>query len=203
MERHQAATTCMAMIQGHAVRSCELRLERQGSDVQGVARVEYLCGASGGPEQGYILAREGEDLSAMLTVCNRCPIPDALASHRACLNLVPVRRFPGGKHPLPVIQPEELPDQQHEPADASFTCRWFYTWYGQQQPRTIDMCLGCPHWFPRPPRELIPNYWPATRKMLRIVNGEESTARPPTGFAPTPPAPPGGWWRQIWRRLHF
>lgn len=125
MDPNTAANTGMVFIQSQAVRACELRLERRITDATGHERVEYLCGASGGPEYGYVLVREGEDLSGMLAICNHCPIPDALASRRSCLNLVPVRCFPGGKRPLPVIQQEERPAQEEGPAGAYFACRWF------------------------------------------------------------------------------
>jgi hypothetical protein len=180
-----------------AVQACELRLERRTMAPDGTERVEYVCGASGGPKRGQVLGVAGEDLSAIAAICNACPIPEALASSRACLNLVPVRRFPGGKRSLPVVQ---TPDstQSNEQADSFFVCRWFYTLYGQDQPRTMIMCRYCPYWFPRPPRELIPDYWQETEKMLRIVNGEESTRQPPLGFALAPHRPPARTW---WQRL--
>lgn len=199
MEQPDTSTKAMTNIQGRAVRACELRLERQVCDAHGEERTEYLCGASGGPEHGYVLAREGEDLSSLLDVCNICPIPDALEHRRACLNLAPVRVFPGGRRALPVVQPQAA--SQDEPEGAYFTCRWFYTLYGQPQPRDISMCLSCPHWFPRPPRELIPDYWPFTRKMLRVVTGEEPVERSPTGFTPASHEATGGWWRQILRKI--
>src|SRR5438876_512972 len=142
------------------VRSCELRLERRTTDRDGRERVEFICGASGGPEHGYVLGVAGEDLSAMIATCNACPIPNALASSRSCLNLVPVRRFPGGKRSLPMLQKQNQAVDSNESADVYFPCRWFYTLYGQKQPRDLNVCRSCTHWFPRPPRELIPEYWP-------------------------------------------
>ncbi len=201
MERPDTSTKQMTMIQGQAVRACELRLERRGSNERGQGRTEYVCGASGGPEQGYVLAREGEDLSTMLDICNTCPIPDALEHRRACLNLAPVRVFPGGRRALPVVQPHAA--SQDETSGAYFTCRWFFTLYGQQQPRDIGVCLSCPHWFPRPPRELIPGYWRFTQQMLRIVTGEESAQRPPTGFTPSSHEVAVGWWRRLLHRFHL
>jgi hypothetical protein len=200
MEQADSSSKAMATIQGQAVRVCELRLERQVSDAQGKEHTEYICGASGGPEQGYVLAREGEDLSPLLDICNSCPIPDALEHRRACLNLAPVRVFPGGRHALPVVQQA---GQQGESEGAYFACRWFYTLYGEQQPRDITMCLACPYWFPRPPRELIPGYWPFTQQMLRIVTGEEQVEHPPTGFTPASHEVTGGWWRQLLRKLRL
>src|SRR5437762_384571 len=104
MGQPSASAKNRTSIEGATVRSCELRLERRTKDVHGKERVEYLCGASGGPEQGYVLGVAGEDLSSMIATCNTCPVPDALESRRSCLNLVPVRRFPGGKRSLPMAQ---------------------------------------------------------------------------------------------------
>jgi hypothetical protein len=89
-----------------------------------------------------------------------------------------------------------------EAADAYFPCRWFYGLFGQQQPRDNAMCLGCPYWFPRPPLELIPQYWPETQRMLRIVNGEEQVDSAPTGFKPTPQqSSRRSWWRRILQKI--
>ncbi|GAC1566728.1 MAG: hypothetical protein NVS3B14_10520 [Ktedonobacteraceae bacterium] len=138
----------------------------------------------------------------MSAICNSCPIPDALESRRSCLNLTPVRRFTARS--LPMIQPGAQGDQGGEAADAYFTCRWFYKLYREKQPRNNSMCLGCPYWFPRPPRELIPNYWPETQRMLRIVSGEEKVASPPTGFTLSPQLPSDGpWWRRLLQKMHF
>src|SRR5438045_1702002 len=149
-------------IQGTSMRSCELRLERCIRDASGTERREYICGASGGSEQGYVLGVVREDLSSMAAICKSCPIPDALESQRSCLNLVPVRRFSDGKRHLPVIQSQAQASdntRSGEPVDAYFPCRWFYPLFGQNQPRDTTVCQSCPHWFPRPARELIPDYW--------------------------------------------
>jgi hypothetical protein len=183
--------------------ACELRLERQTTVGDGTERVEYICGASGGLKHGQALGVAGEDLSAMVATCNACPIPAALASNRSCLNLTPIRRIPGDARRLPVLQPQRTPGGNDEPAEAYFPCRWFYTLYGLQQPRDTSVCQSCPHWFPRPPTDRIPGYWAETRKMLRVVNGEESTALPPTGFTPLSRRPPAGtWWQRLWQKLH-
>lgn len=203
MYQPEISAPSTTLIQGRSIRSCELRLERRSVDEQGQEQVAYICGASGGPERGHVLAGAGEDTSTMLEICNACPIPDAVQSRRACLNLVPVRKFSAKGKVLPVIQPQGKPDeQQSDSADgAYFTCRWFYTWYGQHQPRDSDMCLSCPYWFPRPPRELIPTYWPATRKMLRIINGEESARGSFPVFTPAQPAPPLKGWRRLLEKI--
>jgi hypothetical protein len=187
-----------------AIRSCELRLERRMTNLDRTERIEFICGASGGPEHGYVLGVAGEDLSSMVATCNACPIPDALASSRACLNLVPVRRFSGGKRSLPMLSKESQLTSSNEPADVYFPCRWFYPLYGQNQPRDLSVCRSCTHWFPRPPRELIPEYWPQTEKMLRVVNGEEAITRPPTGFTPADRrSSESSWWQQLLRKVHL
>lgn len=195
MEHAHRSFSARAETQHAFVRPCELRLERHTRDASGKERMEDLCGAHGGPEQGYLLGIGGENLSSMRETCAACPIPDALASRRACLNLVPVRRFPPGQ------SPGDASGGRREPADAFFPCRWFYPLYGQHQPRDLTFCQGCPHWFPRPPRDRIPGYWPETRKMLRVISGEERIEKPPTGFAPLPrPVRARSWWRRLWQK---
>jgi hypothetical protein len=202
MDQRNASVKNSTIIQGSTVRACELRLERHTPTTDGTERVEFLCGASGGLEHGYVLGVAGGDLSSMVATCNACPIPGALEASQSCLNLVPVRRFPGGKFSLPMVQSQASqvpPSRSSEPVETFFPCRFFYTLYGQNQPRDTIVCRSCPHWFPRPPRELIPDYWPETQKMLRVVNGEESTSGPPTGFySPAPQRPPG---KHLWQRL--
>jgi hypothetical protein len=185
MKQRSTGTNNSATVQGLAVRACELRLEQSTRAADGTERVAYICGASGGPEHGHVLGVAGENLSAMIATCNACPIPDALEARQSCLNLVPVRRFPGGKRSLPMLQAQASqaqPSRSSESVETFFPCRFFYTLYGQNQPRDTMVCRSCPYWFPRPPRELIPGYWSETRKMLRVVSGEESTLGPPTGL---------------------
>ena len=79
------------------MRACELRLEWRTPIVDRTERVEFLCGASGGPEHGYVLGMARGDLFSMVANCNACSIPDALEARRSCLNLVSVRRFSGGE----------------------------------------------------------------------------------------------------------
>ncbi len=43
-------------------------------------------------------------MSSLVAICNTCPIPDALEARQSCLNLVPMRRFPGWKRSLPMVQ---------------------------------------------------------------------------------------------------
>ncbi len=204
MDQGSATAKNSTIIQGAAVRACELRLERRTVAADGRECVEFICGASGGPEHGHVLGVAGEDNSSMIATCNACPIPDALEGRRSCLNLVPVRRFSGDKRSLPMAQSQVQTAHSSAPVGAYFPCRWFYTLYGQDQPRDTLPCQSCPHWFPRPPRELIPGYWPETRKMLRIVNGEERIPRPPTGFTPAPTRPAARtWWQKLRQQIHL
>jgi hypothetical protein len=207
MNQPGTAAKSTTIIHGASVRSCELRQDRRSADGNGQERLEYICGASGGPEHGYVLATAGEDISSMISICNSCPIPDALESSRSCLNLVPIRRFAVGKRSLPVVQAQMLhtqPTQSDEQADVFFPCRWFYTLDGQNQPRHTLLCRACPYWFPRPPLELLTDYWPMTQKMLRVVNGEEKIARPRTGFTPSArPSSRKTWWQRILQKILF
>jgi hypothetical protein len=184
------------------VRSCELRLEKRTTVPGGKERVEFICGASGGLEQGYVLGVDGEDISSMIAICTACPIPNVLASKRSCLNLVPIRRFPNGTRSLPVLQGQGQSVHRNESVDAFFPCRWFYPLYQQNQPRDTVVCQSCSHWFPRPPLERIPDYWSETQKMLGVVNGEELTSRPPTWFAPAPRGTSNTtWWQKLLQKI--
>ncbi len=206
MDQSGVAANKSTILEGAVVRTCELRLELRTVDVSGKGRVEYICGASGGPEHGQVLATAGGDMSFLVATCNSCPIPDALEARQSCLNLVPVRRFPGVKRSLPMIQTQASqapPFWSNEQVKTFFPCRFFYTLYRQNQPRDTMMCRSCPHWFPRPPRELIPEYWPETRKMLRVVNGEESTLEPPTGFTPASKPSPKNWLQRLLKKRHM
>jgi hypothetical protein len=204
-EQHTPPSTRYTAIQGVHVRVCELRLERPASESNSQERMDYLCGASGGYEQGAVLGNS-DNGAAIAAICNACPIPDVLESKRSCLQLVPVRHFNVGKRPLPVVQTihASVDDMGDEPARAYFPCRWFYTLFGQRQPQDTLLCQGCPYWFPRPPVELIPNYWETTQKMVRIVSGEERIERPMTGLKLSqPPPPPKTFWEKIRRRIHL
>ena len=203
MDQRNASVKNSTIIQGSTVRACELRLERHTHTADGTEQVEFLCGASGGPEQGHVLGVAGGDLSSMVAICNACPIPDALEAHQSCLNLVPVRRFLGGKRSLPMFQSQAVPSGSSEPVETFFPCRIFYTLYRQNQPRDTIVCRSCTHWFPRPPFELIPDYWPETQKMLRVVKGEESTLGPPTGFTPASRPPLSNWLQRLFQKVHL
>lgn len=105
-----------------------------------------------------------------------------------------------------MIQPSQQRDAATQPAEAFFPCRWFYTIYGKEQPRDLTVCQTCPHWFPRPPRDLIPGYWPETQKMLGIVSGEVNITPPPTGFSPEVRRQPDKswpWWQRLREKFHL
>ena len=97
MDQRNGSAKNSTSIEGAAVRACELRLEWRTPIVDRTERVEFLCGASGGPEHGYVLGMARGDLFSMVANCNACSIPDALEARRSCLNLVSVRRFSGGE----------------------------------------------------------------------------------------------------------
>ncbi len=78
MDQSGVVANNSTIIEGAVVRTCELRLERRTLDVSGNEQVEYLCGASGGPEHGHVLAMAGGDMSSLVATCNTCLIPDAL-----------------------------------------------------------------------------------------------------------------------------
>src|SRR5579859_6880150 len=71
MNQHGAIAKQITFVQGLAVRACELRLERHARNVSGKEQVEYICGASGGPEHGHVLGVVGK----MSAICSTCPIP--------------------------------------------------------------------------------------------------------------------------------
>lgn len=205
METETSSANKYTTIRGRQVRSCELRIIRRVADTEGRERVEYICGASGGPEKGYALGSSDDDGASLAAICNACPIPDVLESKQSCLQLVPVRHFVAGKRPLPVIQPGDVSNAAtcNEPTEAYFPCRWFYTLFGQKQPRDTLMCQSCPYWFPRPPLELIPGYWNTTQKMVRIVTGEERIEMHPTGFRLSQETPPKTLWEKLRRKIHL
>jgi hypothetical protein len=193
-------------IQGVQVRACELRLERPALVGEDHECVEYLCGASGGYEQGIVLGNSDEGGMVVAALCNACPIPDVLESKCSCLQLVPVRHFKAGKHPLPVVQSTQSSCEgtSDEPANVYFPCRWFYTLFSQHQPQDTLMCQSCPYWFPRPSVELIPRYWETTQKMVRIVTGEEDIEKSITKLNLSQEPPPARTiWEKLRRKIHF
>lgn len=205
-EQETLPTKQYIIIQGVQVRACELRLERSVCVGEERECVEYLCGASGGYEQGAVLGNSDEGGAAVAALCNVCPIPDALEGKCSCLQLVPVRCFNAGKHPLPVVQSTQPSGEgmSDEPANVYFPCRWFYTLFRQHQPQDTLMCQSCPYWFPRPPVELIPRYWETTQKMVRVVTGEAQIENTITKLNVSQESPPAKTlWEKLRRKIHF
>ncbi len=93
----------------------------------------YVCGCSGGIPIGTV----GEESSLLAETCGPCDIPPELSPvRRRCLFLVPVRLWEGGS------------------LHTGFSCRWFYALKPESLPGEVwQVCLGCPHWFPRPENE--------------------------------------------------
>jgi hypothetical protein len=182
---------------------CELRLVQRRLEPEGQERLTVVCGASGGPDEGVVLARAGEDTSFLEATCRACPIPGALKARQSCLHLVPVRRFPGqGDNP-----PEQVAQALRgvkgiklgtDELRTSFPCRYFYTVGTQAWSPDTFWCKRCLFWFPRPPVEMIPQYWETSRRVIAVIDGKE-----PLGnrLNVPPPSPPRRRRRSPWRWL--
>jgi hypothetical protein len=106
----------------------------------------YVCGCSGGIPVGTV----GEEALGLADTCGPCNIPVELSpTRRPCLFLVPVRLWKG--------------DTLH----TGFSCRWFCTLKPKSLPgEAWQVCLGCPHWFPRPEEE---NDVPRMDRWIRTI----------------------------------
>ena len=53
---------------------------------------------------------------------------------------------------------------------SSTSCRWFYNLKPKRLPKEVWLCcLGCQHWFPRPPdEEMIPGRMDWIHKIIRL-----------------------------------
>jgi hypothetical protein len=93
----------------------------------------YICGCSGGLPIGTV----GEEALDLADTCGPCNIPVELSpTRRPCLFLVPVRLWEG------------------DTLRTGFSCRWFCSLKPKLLPgEAWQVCLGCPHWFPRPEEE--------------------------------------------------
>ncbi len=183
--------------------ACELRLLLQRAEPDGREQRTIACGASGGPEEGVVLAREGGDTRFLEETCRACPISAALKARQSCLHLVPVRRFPGqGNDPPPQIskafQGVKAVELCKDHLRTSFPCRWFYQ-VGTQawSPDTI-WCQRCPYWFPRPPLELIPRYWETSKEIIAVIDGDAPLGK---GLSVPPPSPKRRMRRTFWQWL--
>jgi len=124
---------------------CYRRLVRDGTG----SAPYYVCGCSGGIPIGTI----GEEALGLADTCGPCNIPVELSpTRRPCLFLVPVRLWKG------------------DALRTGFSCRWF----GSLKPKSLpgeawQVCLGCPHWFPRPEEETdVPRMNAWFRRILRM-----------------------------------
>src|SRR5690348_2575894 len=90
MDRQDAVTKKSTGMQETAIRPCELRMERRTRDADGKERIEFVCGASGGPEAGYVLGVAGEDCAAMAAICNACSNRRIFRTRRSLVALQPV-----------------------------------------------------------------------------------------------------------------
>jgi hypothetical protein len=156
---------------------CEFRKERpiEGDEA---CRHEIVCQAANFAH----LAVAGEDTTYMEDVCGRCPIPDPIANDRwACLHLRPVKML-------------------GENSEVTyFTCRWFYKLQRHGQPTDLTWCHACPHWFPRPPLELIRGHHEETEAIRRYI--VEGPPPPKRWWAPVGSRKPGSWWQRLFSWL--
>lgn len=109
----------------------------------------YVCDCAGGIPIG---SYEPED-SLALEICGACNLPSEIhPSRRTCLFLIPVRIWENG-----VLR-------------TGFSCRWFYSLRPERLPNEVwKVCMGCPHWFPRPEDEtVIPRMSDWIHKIIRL-----------------------------------
>ena len=109
----------------------------------------YVCGCSGGLPIGTV----GEEALGLADTCGPCNIPPELSpTRRPCLFLVPVRLWEG------------------DTLRTGFSCRWFCSLKPHSLPMEAwQVCLGCPHWFPRPEDETgVPGMDAWIRRVLRM-----------------------------------
>jgi hypothetical protein len=139
MDISTAAVTRVITLQ-----SCMYRAERVTASGRTDGVRDLICKAMGGKDLG----RLGADDARIAEICNTCTIPQE-AAFRPCLYLVPMKVERNGM----------LKDY--------FTCRWFYRLRPDRpDEQTRSMCGGCPHWFPMPPIELLPDLERAAQRMI-------------------------------------
>jgi hypothetical protein len=90
-----------------------------------------------------------------MEICGACNIPseiDPARNRRSCLFLIPVRIW------------------EDDCLRTGFSCRWFYNLKPKRLPKEVWLCcLGCQHWFPRPPdEEMIPRMKDWIHKIIRL-----------------------------------
>ena len=109
----------------------------------------YVCGCSGGLPIGKV----GEETLLLADTCGPCSVPVEISPiRRPCLFLVPVRMWEG------------------DTLRTGFSCRWFCSLKPNSLPgEAWQVCLGCPHWFPRPEEETdVPRMDRWIRTILRM-----------------------------------
>jgi hypothetical protein len=138
---------------------------------------QWICDAAGLPLTD--LAAPGEPVE---TVCAACHVPDELG-RRPCLFTTPVKvRHVGAWRDL-------------------FACHWYHAICRDDVLNSTALCGGCPDWFPRPPRDLIPGLPERTAAMRDAM---ERRLREPARSGPSRSAADRaepGRGRRLWRRL--
>jgi hypothetical protein len=131
---------------------------RRAVDADQASPAHCVCDCAGGIPIGLDAAEDPR----VVEICGACNIPSELhPSRRACLFLIPVRIWEGGR------------------LRTGFSCRWFYGLKPERLPGEVwKVCLGCPHWFPRPPDETdIPRMMDWIQRIIRLY-WEPETLKP-------------------------
>ena len=113
-----------------------------------------VCDCAGGIPIGRDV---GED-PFIAEICGSCNIPSEIHPiRRTCLFLIPVRIW------------------EDDRLRTGFSCRWFYNLNPEKLPNEVwKVCLGCPHWFPRPPDEAaIPRMTNWIHRIIRLYREPE------------------------------
>lgn len=143
-------------------------------------RPYYVCECAG----GIPIGTAGEGFPGAADVCGPCNLPSEIAlSRRTCLFLVPVRLWEEGR------------------LRTGFSCRWFYNLKPKRLPGEVWMvCLGCPHWFPRPDEEdAIPGMREWIRRVIALYWEPEAAAEASAGT--TPDVPRRNWREEVLARF--
>src|SRR5579875_2185899 len=142
---------------------CEFR-QQEGSG-------ELVCLAAGGRS----LAKMAGPGRTPADVCRSCPVPGELA-RRPCLYQVPIKVRRDG-------------EWAHY-----FPCRFFWPLQARSSfpCTTLDWCIGCPYWFPRP------ETWPDPDEYLRRTRQMADEYLREVERPPAPPPPP---WKRILARV--
>jgi hypothetical protein len=158
---------CGEIARPSSLRPCPYR--RAAYAISG-APAHYVCECAGGVPIGSDAAED----PLVMEICSACNLPAEIdPSRRTCLFLIPVRLWEGSG------------------LRTGFSCRWFYNLKPGRLPGEAWLCcLGCPHWFPRPPDEAdIPRMKEWIHKIIRLYWEPET----PGGIwnSPLPAKDPG------------